>query len=222
LIDSYLGTDDRTALEELWGVPAYDCYGGHEAGNMASECEHKNGMHIYEDAYEVEICDPETNRTVPDGERGNIVVTTFFKYSAPLIRYNYNDVSAIMPSECPCGIRLRRLEKLFGRSDNMIKVRGVNVFPEAVAGILDSDPRLTGEYICVVDRPNDADELTILIECAAIDNASAGLRERLTQRLGEGLGLRIGVELAPRGSLDEITGLHSNSKVKRVLDKRKK
>lgn len=223
LIDSYLGTDDRTAIEELWGVPAYDCYGGHEAGNMASECEHKNGMHIYEDAYEVEICDTETNRALPDGERGNIVVTTFFKYSAPLIRYNYNDVSAIMPSECACGIRLRRLEKLFGRSDNMVKVRGINVFPEAVAGILGNDPHLTGEYICVVDRDAaGADEMTVLLECAALDNATQPIRETLTQRLREGLGLRVGVELAPRGSLDEITGLHSNAKVKRVLDKRKK
>jgi phenylacetate-CoA ligase len=224
LIDSYLGTDDRTALEELWGVPAYDCYGGHEAGNMASECVHKNGMHIYEDAYEVEICDAETGKRVADGERGNIVVTTFFKYSAPLIRYDYNDVSAIMPAACECGIVFRRLERLFGRSDNMIKIRGVNVFPEAVASILGNDAHFTGEYLCLVEAtgPSGADELTIVLESLELDEATLALREPLVQLFREGLGLRVAVDLVGRGSLDEMTGLHGNTKVKRVLDKRKK
>ncbi|MGH7716440.1 MAG: phenylacetate--CoA ligase family protein, partial [Vulcanimicrobiaceae bacterium] len=128
------------------------------------------------------------------------------------------------PAACECGIVFRRLARLFGRSDNMIKIRGVNVFPEAVASILGNDARFTGEYVCIVDSsgPSGADELTIVLESLDLDEATRALGEPLVQRFREGLGLRVSVELVARGSLDELTGLHGNTKVKRVLDKRKK
>ncbi len=113
-----------------------DSYGINETGMVASECIHQDGMHIHEDAVIMEICDSETSQPVVTGERGNIFITSLYKYSAPQIRFNVNDVSAIKPGQCACGSTLSRLDKIFGRADNMIKLRGVNVFPEAVGALV--------------------------------------------------------------------------------------
>lgn len=223
LLTSHLGVEDRKTIEGLWGAPCYDSYGIHEAGLMAAECTQQNGMHIYEDAVLLEIADPESGRLLPAGERGNVFITALYKYGAPVIRYNVNDISAIMPGTCRCGSTLLRLEKIFGRSDNMVKLRGVNIFPEAIGALLGGDPRITGEYVCVVERVGAAerDEMTVMVEVAESSVDRSKLRADLAQRLHDGLGIRIGVELVDRGGLDQYTGLTVTSKIKRLVDKRK-
>jgi phenylacetate-CoA ligase len=135
-----VGSWRAEALEKLWGAEVFDTYGIHECGSIACDCAHKSGMHIFEDAYLVEILEPNTLAPKRAGERGALHVTTLFRHLAPVIRYNVNDVSSIAPGVCACGSTHRQLEKIYGRSDNMVKLRGVNVFPEAVCGLVGSAP----------------------------------------------------------------------------------
>jgi len=218
---THLGAEDRASLEELWGARAFDAYGTSESGMLAAECSHQTGMHIQEDAFVLEIVDPETGTPLPPGAKGTTYITTLYKYGAPQIRFNVNDISAIAPGTCPCGSTLQRLERIYGRNDNMVKLRGINVFPEAVGALAASDARTTGEYFCIVERvDSDRDEMRVLVEVrdAGIDRAS--LRDDLERRLQEALGVRIIVEPAGRGELDSYTGTSQVTKVKRLLDKR--
>jgi phenylacetate-CoA ligase len=141
LLGTHLGMERRELIEDLWGAPAFDMYGTHESGMLAAECEHQSGMHVMEDAFLLEIADPETGAILADGERGTTYITTLYKWGAPQIRFNVNDISAFHTDSCPCGSSMRRLQRIFGRNDNMIKLRGVNVFPEAIGAVLLEDSR---------------------------------------------------------------------------------
>jgi len=222
VLGSHLGVEDRKVIEHLWGAPCMDSYGINETGMVASECSHQDGMHIHEDAVIIEICDPETAQPVPTGERGNMFITSLYKYSAPQIRFNVNDVSALRTGQCACGSTLQRLDKIFGRADNMIKLRGVNVFPEAVGALVSEDARCTGEYFCVVERVGAAgtEEMTVMVELKDASTASDALRDDLDRRFKEGLGVKCKVVSVGRGGLDSYTGVSQNSKIKRVLDRR--
>lgn len=222
-LDSNLGTENRKTVEDLWGCPCHDFYGAHESGMVAADCAFQNGMHIQEDAFIVEILDPITGDPVPEGNKGNVCVTTLFKYSAPLIRYNINDVSAIMPGTCGCGSTLARLEKIFGRSDNMVKLRGVNVFPEAIGALVSQDARSTGEFFCIVDRVGAAghDEMTVMVEAADASVDTQALHQDLERRLHDSLAVKVLVKLVQRGELDQYTEVTKLTKPKRLLDKRK-
>ncbi|HZQ62367.1 MAG TPA: hypothetical protein VFC24_13515, partial [Casimicrobiaceae bacterium] len=161
-------------------------------------------------------------RILPDGEKGTLYITTLYKYGAPQIRFNVNDISAYATGECACGGTMRRLVRIFGRNDNMVKLRGVNVFPEAVGAAVVEDARTNGEYFCLVDRIGEAgtDEMTVMVEATdpAIDRA--GLKSDLERRMKEVLGVRVTVEVVGKGELDEHTGTSRTSKVKRLLDRR--
>ena len=222
VLGSHLGVEDRKVIEDLWGAPCMDSYGINETGMVASECSHQDGMHIHEDAVIIEICDPETAQPVPTGERGNMFITSLYKYSAPQIRFNVNDVSALRTGQCACGSTLQRLDKIFGRADNMIKLRGVNVFPEAVGALVSEDARCTGEYFCVVERVGAAgtEEMTVMVELKDASTASDAVRDDLDRRFKEGLGVKCKVVSVSRGGLDSYTGVSQNSKIKRVLDRR--
>jgi len=222
VLGSHLGVEDRKVIEHLWGAPCMDSYGINETGMVASECSHQDGMHIHEDAVIIEICDPETAQPVPTGERGNMFITSLYKYSAPQIRFNVNDVSALRTGQCACGSTLQRLDKIFGRADNMIKLRGVNVFPEAVGALVSEDARCTGEYFCVVERVGAAgtEEMTVMVELKDASTASDAVRDDLDRRFKEGLGVKCKVVSVSRGGLDSYTGVSQNSKIKRVLDRR--
>ena len=222
VLGSHLGVEDRKVIEHLWGAPCMDSYGINETGMVASECSHQDGMHIHEDAVIIEICDPETAQPVPTGERGNMFITSLYKYSAPQIRFNVNDVSALRTGQCACGSTLQRLDKIFGRADNMIKLRGVNVFPEAVGALVSEDARCTGEYFCVVERVGAAgtEEMTVMVELKDASTASDAVRDDLDRRFKEGLGVKCKVVSVGRGGLDSYTGVSQNSKIKRVLDRR--
>ena len=222
LIGTPLGMEDRAKLEEMWGAPCFDMYGTHESGMMGAECRRQTGMHVQEDAFILEIADPETGRILPDGEKGTIYITTLYKWGAPQIRFNVNDISAYATGACPCGSTMRRLQRIFGRNDNMVKLRGVNVFPEAVGAVVAEDIRTNGEYFCFVDRVGEAgtDEMTVLVEVRDSTADPSALKADLERRVQEVLGVRVVVELHAKGALDPHTGTSRTSKVKRLLDRR--
>jgi phenylacetate-CoA ligase len=223
LIGTHLGVESREQLEDLWGAKAFDMYGTHESGMLAAECTHQTGMHAMEDAFLLEIADPETGRILPDGEKGTVLITTLYKYGAPQIRFNVNDISAFHITACPCGNTNRRLQRIFGRNDNMVKLRGVNVFPEAVGAAVVEDPRTNGEYFCFVDRVGEAgtDQMDVWVETrdATIDREA--LQTDLERRMKEVLSVKVKVTPVGKGELDVHTQTSRSSKVKRLLDRRK-
>ncbi|MBX9738881.1 MAG: hypothetical protein K2X62_02350 [Beijerinckiaceae bacterium] len=219
----HLGTDDRKPLEELWGADVFDTYGTNECGSLAAECSEKNGMHVFEDAFFLEMIDPENGRDVADGERGAIYQTTLFKHLAPLIRFNSNDVSAFKTGACACGCTHRRIDRIFGRSDNMVKLRGTNIFPEAIGALVSETRESNGEYVCIVDPAHGGqDEMTVKIEVGDVAVQGAIVEKTLAERLKLSLGVKMKVVACEPGSLSALTGLKDNSKVRRLIDNRPK
>jgi phenylacetate-CoA ligase len=217
----HLGMDDRFALEELWDAGVFDTYGCNECGTMASECAHKSGMHVFEDAFVMEVNDLDTLAPKSPGERGVIFITTLFKHAAPMIRYNMNDVTSWTSSPCVCGTHQRSITKIFGRSDNMVKLRGVNVFPEAIGGVVSTESRSNGEYVCVLEgTPGAREDMRVLVEVRDESVNRAALAGDLGLRLKEVLGVKLIVDVVGGGELDHLTGLSKTSKIKRLIDKR--
>jgi len=220
---SWLGVDDRKSLEELWGADVFDNYGTNELGTVCCDCKYKTGMHVFEDSFIVEIADPETLETKREGERGTLIVTALFKHVAPMIRFNTNDVLSFVSGECPCGSTHRRLSQLFGRADNMVKIRGVNVFPEAVGACVAEFGQSNGEYVCVVDQTSASgrEEMTIMVEAADLSVAKADLAAALSARLHDALGVSFRVDVVGRGELSRFTGIDEVMKVRRLIDRRR-
>ncbi len=217
----HLGVDDRASLEELWGADVFDTYGCNECGSMAAECHHKRGMHVFEDAFVLEVNDPDTLQPKQAGERGVVFITTLFKHAAPMIRYNMNDVTAWSAGDCPCGSVQPRISAIYGRSDNMVKLRGVNVFPEAIAAIVGEDRRSNGEYVCILEgRVAAREDMTVMVETIDAGVAKEVLESDLSRRLKEALGVSLAVKAVDRGGLDHLTGLSQTSKIKRLIDRR--
>lgn len=223
LLGTHLGMENRELIEDLWGAPAFDMYGTHESGMLAAECQHQTGMHVMEDAFILEMADPETGKILPDGEKGTTYITTLYKYGAPQIRFNVNDISAFHTDTCPCGNTMKRLKRIFGRNDNMIKLRGVNVFPEAIGAAVLEDKQSNGEFFCFVDRVGQAqaDHMDVWVELVD-ERADAELfKTNLERRMKEVLGVKVQITPVPKGSLDKYTGTSSTSKIKRLMDRRK-
>jgi phenylacetate-CoA ligase len=221
-IGSHLGQEDRQRIEELWNAPCHDAYGTHESGMMAAECGERAGMHIQEDAVILEIADTETGAIVPEGERGAVYITTLYRWGAPQIRFNINDISRIIPEKCPCGGTFKRLDRIFGRNDTMVKLRGVNVFPEAVGAVVVADSRTNGEYMCIVERTGaeDREEMTVQIEVRDPNVDRATFQRDFETRFKEVLGVRVVVQAVDRGATDRYTGTSQSSKIKRLIDRR--
>ncbi|MCB2141076.1 hypothetical protein KQH27_00040 [bacterium] len=234
-IHTFLGPDLsgslRGELEDIWGCDVFDNYGTHEIALASFECREKNGLHFQEDLGYIEIVDPETNEPVNmvKGEKGDLVYTSFFRHHPPLIRYNLKDLVQIIEYEkkCACGSYLLRMNHFLGRSDDMVKLRGTNLYPMACLDSIKSDPRSTGEWICVVERVGEGlearDEMTIKIEYKDESIDKADFRKKMEDRLKSDLGVRIEVEPVPSGSLSSLTKSgEAEGKAKRLLDKRPK
>ena len=212
---------DREKLEATWGAPNYQSYGFHEVQWVSVECPERQGLHIFEDAFVVEIVDPETGEPLPDGEQGAICITEIYKTGSPQFRYNIMDLAFLYPRErCKCGSWLRRMGPFAGRGDNMVKLRGVNVWPEAIGAIAVDDPRLEGDYFVRARRENERDEMIVHLVTRAEATAHAAIARDAEARLKERLGVRIAVELAAPGELDAWTELHTSPKPKRFRDER--
>ena len=228
LIATFLGPDTegtlRAHLESLWGCPVYDNYGTNEMGHGAFECACKKGLHLMEDAMYFEVLDTQTHQPVSPGQVGNLVVTIFHRRLMPSIRFNLRDLGRIVTTErCDCGSSFRRMDHFLGRSDNMVRMRGVNVHPMACLPAVRSDPRTTGEWVCeayetvVEGRPRE--ELTVHVEVRRDAGSWSGLKEHLEARLKNDLGLSVNVALAEEGKLDTVANL-GEGKAKRLLERR--
>ena len=229
LLRTYLGPDLdgtlRRSLQDAWGCPVFDTYGTHEIGTCGFDCMERAGMHVMEDLLYLEIVDVETGAPLPPGERGNMVVTVFFRNTPPIIRYNLRDLARIQPESversCGCGSRFRRMGHFLGRSDAMVKLRGVNVYPMACLAAVKSDARTTGEWICVVETKDGRDEMEVRVEVKRDASSRDGLREKLEARLREDLGVSVQVTLAEQGSLDELANTGGREgKARRLVDHR--
>jgi phenylacetate-CoA ligase len=218
---SWLGTEDRKLLEEQWGTDVFDNYGTNEFGTVCCDCRHKTGMHVFEDSFVTEIVDPDTLLPKAPGEKGVLILTTLFKHAAPMIRFNTNDVLSFVPGACTCGGTSRRLSKVFGRADNMVKFRGTNVFPEAIGACLSEFEQSNGEYICVLERAAGGDTMTVLAEVSDPSVDRAGLETALMQRLRDALGVTLIIRAVDKGALASLTGISEATKIRRLLDKRK-
>jgi phenylacetate-CoA ligase len=158
--------EQRRRIEELYGVKAYNSYGLTEMNGpgVAFECTYQNGLHIWEDAYLIEIINPETLEPVAEGEVGELVMTTLDRQAMPLIRYRTRDLTRILPGECACGRTHARLDRITGRSDDMFIVKGCNIFPMQIEGVLMKIPEVGADYLITLDTIEGNDEMIIEVE----------------------------------------------------------
>ncbi len=212
---------DVEALRDAFGVEALRSYGFHEVQWVATECEARQGLHIYEDAFVVQIVDPETGEPLPDGELGAICITELYKTGSPQFRYNIMDLSALYPRErCECGSWLRRMAPFAGRADNMVKLRGVNVWPEGLGEIAGSVPGILPDYFVRAVRDGRRDEMTIAVTTDRAPSEWDDLRMQIERQLHHQLGVKISATVVAVGALDADTEIHTSPKPKRFRDER--
>ncbi|MBX2886513.1 MAG: hypothetical protein KTR32_41545 [Granulosicoccus sp.] len=220
MISGQLSQDARQSLSEAWGfVEMYDWYGVGDTGVIAAEGPDHNGMHVWEDAHWVELCDIDSGQVLEaDGGYGDMVVTCLFTHDIfPIVRFNTHDVSEFESGTSDLNLPFRRIKGFLGRSDNMVKLRGINIFPQALSSILADMQGFTGEYICIVRSSNGRDEMTVKIECRVPDkDLSRAYASRLKQRLG----VELLIELVAPQSLAAVTGVESRQKPIRLVDER--
>jgi phenylacetate-CoA ligase len=219
MIIGHLGTEDRAAVEAAWGgAKAYDWYGVGDTGCIAGEGPERDGLYVWEDAQFLEICDVTTGVPVPPGGKGDMVVTCLYKDDvAPCIRFNTHDVSAYRTDSNATGMAFRRIQGFLGRSDNMVKLRGINVFPHAIGALIENRPELTGEYVCrVVRDARGNDAMTVTLEHRAPQGDPAGLAALLRT----GLGVEVAVVLVAPGGTAAATQIDARQKPIRLIDER--
>jgi phenylacetate-CoA ligase len=212
----------RRRIESSSGLKAYDIYGLSEiiGPGVASECSVQSGLHIFEDHFYPEIVDPATGKPVPDGQEGELVLTTLSKRAMPMIRYRTRDITAFIPSACPCGRTLRRMRRVSRRSDDMFIIRGINVFPSQVETALLEVEGTLPHYQIILTRQKGLDEMEVQVEVTPeIFSDKVGALEQFEARLADSLDRVLGLRVAVR--LVEPHGIQrSEGKAKRVLDKR--
>ncbi len=213
----------RKSIEDSLKIDAYDIYGLSEiyGPGVSVECEEKNGMHIWEDFFVVETLDKKTLEPIELGEEGVIVFTTLDKTGMPLIRYVTNDITIINTDKCPCGRTHMRMNKVTGRADDMLIIRGVNVFPSQIEHILMTIPGVSGHYQIIVDR-DIIDSLTVQLELTPQTFSDQmkdleKLKKSIEEKLFSNLQVKADVELKSPGTLPRFEG-----KAKHVTDKRSK
>ena len=212
----------RQDIQQKLGLKAFDIYGLTEiiGPGVAAECEEQNGMHFFEDHFYPEIIDPETGKPLPDGEKGELVITTLTREGTPLLRYRTRDISYIMTERCPCGRTLRRIHRLFGRNDDMLIIRGVNVFPSQVEEILLGIEGVEPHYQIVVDRKGQLDSLEVHVEVnATIFSDEISRLKYLEKTIGDEIKTALGIQVAVK-LVEPKSVARSEGKAKRVIDNR--
>lgn len=212
----------RKRIEEVWGLKAYNSYGLSEMNGpgVAFECLEQNGMHIWEDAYLPEIVDPETGELMPDGEAGELVITTLCREGMPLIRYRTKDLTRFIPGDCPCGRKHRRLDRIMGRADDMIILKGVNIYPLQVEQVLMSIPEVGQNYQIVLERDGYLDQMRVKVEVKEeyfVEDMRElkSLQSRISSKLRDEILITARIDLVEQNSLPKSEG-----KAQRVLDLR--
>jgi phenylacetate-CoA ligase len=205
-------------VSALWGgADCYDWYGVGDTGVIAGEAPDQTGLYVFEDAHLIEVCDIETGAAVVDGGDGDLIVTCLFKDDVyPIIRFNTHDVTRVRNDASALGFNLKRIEGFLGRSDNMVKLRGINVFPQAVGPILAEVADFAGEYICRVRRDGAGrDELIVVAESRGGQDDA-----QYTDILKRRLGIEAVVELVAPGATAPLTQIDSRQKPIRLIDER--
>ncbi|NDV47154.1 phenylacetate--CoA ligase family protein [Paludibacter sp. 221] len=214
----------RKELERKWGIKAFDIYGLSEimGPGVSHDCEYHCGLHVHEDHFFPEIVDPETKEPLPDGQEGELVFTTLTKEGIPLLRYNTRDLSTLYREKCECGRTLVRMKKITGRSDDMLIIRGVNLFPSQIEHVLLELGETSAHYMLYVDRKNNLDTLELKVE---LDESKLtdtirdlqNLSRKIEHALNSAIGLSVKVTL-----VEPKTIARSEGKAKRVIDNRNK
>ena len=216
MISGHMSPEDKAALARLWGGPAcYDWYGVGDTGIIAAEGPDRDGLYVMEDAHWLELLDVDSSEPVVPGEPGDMVCTCLYKDDIyPILRFNTHDLSRERIDASPEPYVLRRIEGFLGRSDNMVKIKGINVFPHAIGPLLAQVPEFLGEFICRVTAQGS---LTVVAEVRAGDG---DLSPRLRALLKNGLGIDVNVELAARGATADLTEVERRQKPIRLIDER--
>ena len=212
----------RVQIEEAWGITAYDISGLTEliGPGVGSECPAQDGLHLFDDHFYPEVVDPETGVPVAPGEKGELVLTALTREGTPVLRYRTRDVTYVLPDPCPCGRTSTRIHRLMGRTDDMLIIRGVNVFPSQVEEVLLRARGLVGQYQLVVDRDRAMDSLEVRVEMDAAtfcDDVGAvmALERRVEAELRSELGILATCVLVNPRSIERSEG-----KAKRIIDRR--
>lgn len=214
--------EQRRRIEEMMGVKAYNSFGMSEmcGPGVGFECQEQNGLHFWEDYYIVEIVDPETLEPVADGEIGELVLTSLCREAMPLLRYRTRDLTRVLGRTCPCGRNHVRIDRMRGRSDDMMVLRGVNIFPIQIEKILMTFPELASNYLITLTTDADNDNMTVEVELEELFTDDFRRLQELTNRIQRALKDEIlltpHVKLLPKGTLPVSEG-----KAVRVVDKRK-
>ena len=212
----------RRQIETAFGIDAYDNYGLSElcGPGVACECEEKDGLHVWEDYFILEVIDPETGEVLADGEKGELVFTPLWKQAMPLLRYRTGDISRIMDDECGCSLPFKKVERITGRSDDMLIIRGVNIFPSQIEEVISQHPAFRGHYQIVVEKQGPMDALSINMEVT--DSLFSGnikdllhIQKDLQERIRSTFFISADVKLVEEGSIPRSIG-----KAQRVIDKR--
>jgi phenylacetate-CoA ligase len=213
----------RKEIEARLGIDAFDIYGLSEiiGPGVSCECEAKSGLHVHEDHFYVEIIDPETGDILPDGEKGEIVYTTLTKEAFPGVRYRSRDITRLYREQCKCGRTLVKMEKIAGRSDDMLIIRGVNVFPSQIEQVLMEIEGIEPHYQIILDRKGAMDDVEVMVEVNEklfSDEVKVldALRKRISDRFRSVLGISAAITL-----VEPMTITRSEGKAVRVVDKRK-
>lgn len=218
MIIGHLGTEDRASTEAAWrGAKAFDWYGVGDTGTIAGEGPERDGLYVWEDAQFLELLNVDTGAAVAPGETGDMVVTCLFKDDiAPCIRFNTHDITEELTGSNQTGMVFKRISGFKGRSDNMVKLRGINIFPHAIGAIIENRPDLTGEFIChVVRDASGRDEMLVRLESRGGSNMG-----EVAALLRKGIGIEVGVELVAPGETAAETQIDSRQKPIRLIDRR--
>jgi phenylacetate-CoA ligase len=215
----------RSLLEQSLGITALDNYGLTEVlgPGISFECERKDGLHVNEDCFILEVIDPKSGETLPDGSEGELVLTTITKEGFPMLRYRTGDLGSMTREPCPCGRTLARMTRIRGRIDDMIILGATKIFPSQIEQLITAEPGLAPHFQIHLDRRDGIDTLTVLVEPAEARNdagASAAVGnpfERVARRMEAVLGVGAKVEQAEPGSISRA----DEGKLRRVIDKRR-
>jgi phenylacetate-CoA ligase len=223
MIIGHLGMESRESISQMWGdAELFDWYGVGDTGTIAAEGPDHTGMHVWEDAHYLEILDTDTNQPVTAGTVGNMVVTCLYKADVyPIIRFNTHDITEEVLGENPSGMPFKRIKGFMGRSDNMVKLRGINIYPQGVGPMLDERSEFLGEFLCKAIRDqNGRDDMIVMVEVSSPSSEYADLKAQYKTLLKRKIGIEVDVLLCHEGELTPLTQVDVRQKPIRLLDER--
>ncbi|MGH9784441.1 MAG: phenylacetate--CoA ligase family protein [Terriglobia bacterium] len=215
----FCSPETRQELERSWNTCVYDNYGSVEAPASTYECHLRNGWHISEDAYIFEIVDPETTKPVPPGEEGMLLITSLFREASPFFRYRVGDIVSLRDKPCACGRTFQRMSEVKGRADEMVKLRGVSVYPKSIESVLRTIPELGVEWRLVEEQRGSVQEVSVEVEAVQplSSEEQAKLANSISEQLKHHLGIRPEVRIFDPGTLISEEAVDGRVKARRLV-----